>query len=251
MLAGMADARIAVVTGANRGLGQEIARELAARGLRVVPTSREAKSGHETLDVEQRASIDAFARAHAREGVDVLVNNAGASFDGFDASIATRTLAVNFFGALHLTDALLPSMRPGGRVVMVSSGMGKLSRLGPALRARFADPSLTRAGLLELVDAFVRDVAAGTHERSGWPSNAYSVSKIAMNALVRVLSRELAGERAILVNAADPGWVRTRMGGRSAPSSVEEGAKTPVFLALLPSGGPTGGFFAGERPTPF
>ena len=79
-----------------------------------------------------------------------------------------------------------------------------------------------------------------------------SVSKIALNALVRVMARELAGDaRGILVNSADPGWVRTRMGGRSAPSSVEDGAKTPVYLALLPPGGPTGEFFANERKTAF
>ncbi len=243
----MTEARVAVVTGANRGIGEEIARQLAARGLRVIPTSRSPKSGYATLDVEDRGAIEAFARSQAA-GVDVLVNNAGASFDGFDASVAARTLRVNFFGAMHLTDALLPSMRPGGRVVMVSSGMGKLDSLGPSLRARFGDPSLTRAQLLELVDSFVRDVRVGGHGRSGWPPNAYSVSKIAMNALARVLARELAGDpRAILVNAADPGWVRTRMGGRSAPVSVEDGAKTPVYLALLPAGAPTGAFFAHQR----
>jgi NAD(P)-dependent dehydrogenase (short-subunit alcohol dehydrogenase family) len=244
----MAEARIAVVTGANRGIGEEIARQLAARGLQVISTSRSPKSGYATLDVEDLASIEAFARSRAASGVDVLVNNAGASFDGFDASVAARTLGVNFFGAMRLTDALLPSMPAGGRVVMVSSGMGKLSSLGPSLRARFGDPALTRAGLLALVDSFVRDVRGGVHGRSGWPSSAYSVSKIAMNALARVLARELGSDpRGIVVNAADPGWVRTRMGGQSAPVSVEDGARTPVYLALLPAGGPTGGFFARER----
>jgi NAD(P)-dependent dehydrogenase (short-subunit alcohol dehydrogenase family) len=248
----MTDARIAIVTGANRGIGQEIARELTARGLQVVPTSRAAQRGYVMLDVEDRASIDALVRAQAKAGIDILVNNAGASFDGFDATIAARTLAVNFFGAMHLTDALLPSMRPEGRVVMVSSGMGKLSQLGPALRARFDDPSLARAALVELLESFVRDVGAGVHARRGWPSNAYSVSKVGLNALVRVLARELAGDpRGILVNSADPGWVRTRMGGPAAPLSVEDGAKTPVYLALLPSGGPTGGFFSRQRPVAF
>jgi carbonyl reductase 1 len=244
----MADARVAVVTGANRGIGQEVARQFKARGFRVIATSRAPGSGFATLDVEDRTSIQGFARALAKGGVDVLVNNAGASFDGFDASVAKSTLAVNFFGPMHLTDALLPSMRAGARIVMVSSGMGKLSNLGPTLRARFEDPSLTRAGLLELLASFVRDVGAGVHGGQGWPSNAYSVSKIGLNALVRVLARELEGDaRGILVNSADPGWVRTRMGGPAAPVSVEDGAKTPVYLALLPAGGPTGGFFARER----
>ena len=244
--------RIAVVTGANRGLGAEIARQLGARGLTVVPTSRTARKGFATLDVEDRASIEGFARAQAKDGVDVLVNNAGVLFDGFDTTVAARTLAVNFFGAMYLTDALLPSMRPEGRIVMVSSGLGRLSQLGPALRARFEDPSLTRAGLTALLESFVHDVGTGVHARHGWPSNAYGVSKVGLNALVRVMARELQGDpRRILVNSADPGWVRTRMGGRSAPVSVEDGAKTPVYLALLPTGSPTGAFFARERQVEF
>jgi carbonyl reductase 1 len=248
----MTDRRIAIVTGANRGIGQEIARELAARGLEVVATSRVPQRGYATLDVEDRASIDALARAHAKPGVDVLVNNAGASFDGFNAAVAARTLAVNFFGAMHLTDAILSSMRPGGRVVMVSSGLGKLSQVGPALRARFSDPALSRGDLVALLESFVQDVASGAHVRHGWPSNAYSISKIGLNALVRVLARELATDpRGILVNSADPGWVRTRMGGSAAPLSVEDGAKTPVYLALLPEGGPTGRFFAHQQPVAF
>lgn len=247
MLPRMADIRTAIVTGANRGIGQEIAVQLAARGLHVVPTSRSPRAGHATLDIEDGESIDAFVRSQANEGVDILVNNAGASFDGFNESVAARTLAVNVYGAMHLTDALLPSMRPGARIVMVSSGMGKLSNLGPSLRARFDSPMLNRAGLLELLEAFVRDVRDGEHTRHGWPSNAYSVSKIGMNALVRVLARELKGDpRRILVNSADPGWVRTRMGGRAAPRSVEDGARAPVYLAMLPADGPTGGFFASE-----
>jgi carbonyl reductase 1 len=244
--------RIAIVTGANRGIGQEIARELSARGLQVVATSRVSQRGFAPLDVEDRASIDTFAHNQAKAGVDILVNNAGASFDGFDAAVAARTLAINFFGAMHVTDALLPSMRPGGRVVMVSSGMGKLSQVGPALRARFEDPALSRGDLVALLESFVRDVAEGTHARHGWPSNAYSVSKVGLNALVRVFARELVSDpRGILVNSADPGWVRTRMGGPAAPLSVEDGAKTPVYLALLPAGGPTGGFFARQRPVAF
>ncbi|HEY8039679.1 MAG TPA: SDR family oxidoreductase, partial [Polyangiaceae bacterium] len=132
------------------------------------------------------------------------------------------------------------------------SGMGDLSGVGKGLRARLIDPQLSRAQLVALVESFVTDVAAGVHAEHGWPSNAYSVSKIAMNALVRVLARELAADpRRLLVNAENPGWVRTRMGGGSAPRSVEEGARTAVWLALLPDGGPTGGFFRDERPIPW
>jgi carbonyl reductase 1 len=219
----------------------------------VVPTSRDPRQGFVTLDVTRAYQVGALAQQLAAEGgVDVLVNNAGASPDGFDESVVRRTLEANFLGAMRVTDALLPSMRPGGRVVMVSSGLGSLTGVRGELRARFEDPRLTRDGLLALVEEFPRDVAAGVHERRGWPSNAYRVSKIAMNALVRVMARELEGDpRRILVNAADPGWVRTRMGGRSAPRSVEHGARTPVWLALLPDGGPTGGFFRDENAVAF
>jgi len=245
--------RTAVVTGANRGIGEAIAAVLRERGLRVVPTSRESLKGFVTLDVTRADQVESLARQLAAEGgVDVLVNNAGASLDGFDERIVRRTLEANFLGAMRVTDALLPVMRPGGRIVMVSSGLGSLTGVRGDLRSRFEDPGLTRAALLALVEEFPRDVAAGVHDKHGWPSNAYRVSKIAMNALVRVLARELEGDpRRILVNAADPGWVRTRMGGRSAPRSIEHGARTPVWLALLPDGGPTGGFFRDEHAVAF
>ena len=239
--------RIAVVTGANRGLGAEIARQLEAHGVRVVRTSREPLPGYETLDVTRLDQVAALA-AHLGP-VDIVVNNAGVSFDGFGAEVARRTLDTNLHGALRVTDALLPAMRPGGSVVMISSGMGTLSGVSESLRERLLDPGLTREQLLALAASFVDSVSSGTNARQGWPSNAYSVSKILLNAAVRVLARELAGDpRRIRVNAENPGWVRTRMGGRSAPSTVEEGARTAVWLALLPPQGPTGGFFKDERP---
>jgi carbonyl reductase 1 len=242
--------RVAVVTGANRGIGAEIARQLEEKGLRVVATSRVKADGFVTLDVTRSADIDALAHRLAAEGgVDALVNNAGISLEGFDAEVARRTMDVNFFGAMRVTDALLPSMRPGGRVVMISSGMGDLSGVRGEVRARITDPALTREGLVE---SFVRDVASGQHTARGWSSNAYSMSKVALNALVRVLARELATDpRRICVNAENPGWVRTRMGGPSAPRTVEEGARTAVWLATLPEGGPTGGLFRDERRMPW
>ena len=246
----MTQERVAVVTGANRGIGAEIARQLRERGVRVIGTSREPREGFATLDVTRRDQIDALAaRLSVEGGVDVLVNNAGTSLDGFDAEVARQTLEANFFGAMHVTDALLPAMRSGGRIVMVSSGMGELSHVHGAVREQFEDPAITRSSLVALMHSFVSDVASGTHPARGWPSNAYSVSKVGMNALVRVMARELANDpRRILVNAACPGWVRTRMGGPAAPRTPQQGARTPVWLALLPEGGPTGGFFRDERP---
>jgi NAD(P)-dependent dehydrogenase (short-subunit alcohol dehydrogenase family) len=249
--------RVAVVTGANRGLGREIARQLLARGFHVVAAARvgdEARAAARELgaepfelDVTRQDHADALA-SRLSGGVDVLVNNAGVSLDGFNRDVASRTLEVNFFGPMRLTDALRPRLRASGRVVMVSSALGRLSSFGRSLQDELRDASLTREKLVSLMRSFVHDVEARTHAKNGWPSSAYSVSKAGLDALARVYSRELAVDpRHILVNAGSPGWVRTRMGGAGAPRSVEDGARTPVRLATLPDGGPNGGYFEDER----
>ena len=252
-------ARVALVTGSNRGLGLEVCRQLAAAGLRVIATSREESSGRRVidglasegrdvewagLDVADAASVVALARKLQNDDVklDVLVNNAGISMRGFDARVAERTNAVNFFGTMHLTDALLPLVRDHGRIVNVSSGMGELSVYPAKLRERFLSPALDRERLTALVNEFIRDVAEGEHEARGWPSSAYRVSKAALNAYTRILAKELA-PRGVLVNSVCPGWVRTDMGGPSASRDVETGARSIVWAALIPDAGPTGGFF--------
>jgi len=254
--------RTALVTGGNRGLGLETCRQLARAGLRVILGSRDEPAGRAAaarlakegahaepcaLDVTDTASIAGAAARLAREGtrLDVLVNNAGIALSGFDAEVARRTLAVNFFGALDVTDALLPLMRDGGNIVMVSSGMGELSEVSPPLRQRLLDEGLTRDALVELMRSFVRDVERGTHAEAGWPSSAYRVSKVGLNALVRVLAPALAPRR-IHVNAVCPGWVRTDMGGRGASRDVATGAASIVWGALN-AGGETGGFFRDGR----
>jgi NAD(P)-dependent dehydrogenase (short-subunit alcohol dehydrogenase family) len=223
---------VALVTGANRGIGLEIARQLVQRGLQVVVGSRDAQSGEEaaaalagegdvtaqTLDVTDRASVErVIAAIETRfRRIDVLVNNAGVLIDeGRRASTipledVQRTLDANLLGAWRMSQAVIPSMRQQryGRIVNVSSGMGTLAALADS---------------------------AG-----GWP--AYRLSKTALNALTMLLASELHGDN-ILVNAAGPGWVRTRMGGAGAHRSVEQGADTPVWLATLPDGGPTGHLF--------
>jgi NAD(P)-dependent dehydrogenase (short-subunit alcohol dehydrogenase family) len=175
------------------------------------------------------------------------VNNAGTSFKGFDAELAERTLRANFYGPMHLTDALLPALDPRARIVMVSSGMGELSCLGSELRGRF-DPPPERDELIALMRRFVDDVRSGHHERQGWPSNAYRVSKVGLNALTRGYADRLVSTHPeVKVNAVCPGWVRTRMGGPSAHRSVEKGADGVVWAATLPADGPSGGFFRDAR----
>jgi NAD(P)-dependent dehydrogenase (short-subunit alcohol dehydrogenase family) len=250
---------LAVVTGANRGLGREVCRQLAATGYEAILTGRDPVQGaaaaaqlsqqglavvFRPLDVTDDASAARLADDLTRTGavVDVLVNNAAIAMKGFNAEVARRTVDTNFYGAARVTDALLPHFAAGARVVMVSSGLGQLSAVGPALKRRFTDAKLTRAGLAALVEQFVADVAADRHGREGWPSSAYNVSKVALNALTRLLVPTLK-KRGVLVNAVCPGWVRTDMGGRGASRSIEEGANSIVWAAALGPDGPTGGFF--------
>jgi NAD(P)-dependent dehydrogenase (short-subunit alcohol dehydrogenase family) len=228
---------IAVVTGANRGIGLEVCRQLARRGdMNVVLTGRNERKGRaavkklagERLEVEYfRVDVADAATAGALAGwlegahgrCDVLVNNAGVMLDprgsrALDAKpeIFRDTFEINFLGPLRLTQALVPLMKRNGfgRIVNFASGLGQLTEMG-----------------------------AGTP--------AYRASKAALNALTRMLAAELEGS-GILVNSMCPGWVRTGMGGRSAPRTVEQGADTAVWLATLPDDGPTGGFYRDRRP---
>ncbi|MCX5254369.1 SDR family NAD(P)-dependent oxidoreductase [Streptomyces canus] len=234
----MSENRTALVTGGARGIGVEICRQLAERGLRVLVAARQLEAAEEAcrtlgpralplaLDVSSAKSVTQAVR-EAEEltdgGVDVLVNNAGVSLDGelrppyVDEEVLRATLDVNLVGAWRVAEAVVPGMvRAGyGRVVNLTSSYGSLA----------------------LMDS-------GRHP-------AYRVSKTALNALTRMLAGELSGT-GVLVNAADPGWTRSGMGGPSAPRGPEEGADTPVWLATLPDGDETtGGLFAGRRPLPW
>jgi carbonyl reductase 1 len=254
---------IAVVTGANRGLGLESATVLAQKGFRVWLTGRDTAHVERaaaalrerkldvqaaTLDVASAESVAAFARRVSSEpSIDALVNNAGVSLPGFDAEVAQQTIDNNYRGAVRVTDALFGQLSAQANIVMVSSGMGELSHLSPALRKRLLEGALGRAGIEQIATEFVTAVQQKNHGAAGFPSNAYSVSKALLNAFTRVFGRELEGTGR-RVNAVCPGWVRTRMGGNGAPRSLEQGASGVVWAATLGPGGPNGGFFRDGKP---
>jgi NAD(P)-dependent dehydrogenase (short-subunit alcohol dehydrogenase family) len=231
---------VALVTGANRGIGREVARQLAAQGYEVLLSARSANKAQAAaeelggqadahvrsleLDVSDPDSIArAAARVHEDPGrLDVLVNNAGIGADfgvsgtapDFDA--LAETLQTNFYGAYRLTIAVLDLLRASEhpRIVNVSSGMGGVAEMG------------------------------------GW-SPGYRVSKAALNAMTRILSAELR-DAGFLVNSACPGFVNTDMGGQfGATKPVDEGAAGIVWLATLPDDGPSGGFFRDGKPVAF
>ncbi|MFW6288764.1 MAG: SDR family NAD(P)-dependent oxidoreductase [Spirochaetota bacterium] len=256
----------AIVTGANRGIGFGVVRQLADRGYRVILAARDENRGRTAageidaaadqlevrqLDVASEQSIAEFARGldDDKKSIDVLVNNAGVAIEGFDATVARRTMDTNFYGPVRLTDAVLPFMPEGARVVMVSSGAGTLSILSPELQRLFTAEDLTREKLFALVEQFVDDVAQGRHSEEGWPSSCYGVSKAALNAFVRISAPKLA-EQGVAINAVGPGWVRTDMGGQNASRSIEEGAASVVHGVLIDPE-ETGGFYRDGRRIPW
>ena len=228
--------KVAVVTGALKGLGFETARQLAKQGYQVILTGRDAARGNaaqdqlvkvglktefQLLDTADLHSIEQFTTDVLKEfgHVDVLVNNAGIMVDGEKpstlpeyASVIQRTFTTNALGPYLLSRALVPTMikKGYGRVVNVTSGMGQLSEMN-----------------------------------GGYPG--YRMSKTALNAVTRMFADETRGTN-VLINSVCPGWVRTDMGGKGATRSVEQGAETIVWLATLPDGAPTGGFFRDKKP---
>ncbi|AHB48527.1 short-chain dehydrogenase [Hyphomicrobium nitrativorans NL23] len=235
----MTATRTALVSGANRGIGFEIVRQLARLGVLAVIGARDPEDGAKAaeklqseglevpvvaLDVDREDSAaEAVADVKRLYGrLDILVNNAAILIDepgGFNASFfdlksdtVRRTMETNLLGPIRLIQAALPLMREQdyGRIVNVSSIAGQLAEMG-----------------------------------SGYP--AYRMSKTALNALTRLTASEI-GPGDIKVNSMCPGWVRTDMGGANAERTVEEGADTAVWLATLPEDGPTGGFFRDRKP---
>jgi len=240
--------KVALITGANKGLGLETARQLGKQGITVLMGARDLAKGEAAaaelkksgidaravkLDVNDPADYAAVAKAIEKDfgRLDILVNNAGLLLDSrkgnetstTSAEVLRKTFDTNFFAVVALTQALLPLVRKSeaGRIVNLSSILGSLT-------------------LHATKGSYVYDAK----------TFAYDASKAALNAFTIHLAHELQGTK-IKVNSAHPGWVKTDMGGAGAVLEIEEGGKTSVELATLPEDGPTGGYFHMGKPIPW
>jgi NAD(P)-dependent dehydrogenase (short-subunit alcohol dehydrogenase family) len=236
---------VALVTGANKGIGLEVARQLAASGATALVGARDRARGEAAaralvadrldarflrIDVTEQSSVDEAASRIERDfgKLDILVNNAGIGIDNappsqLEMDVLRRTYETNFFGVFAVTKAMLPLLRKSdaARIVNVSSGLGSLTQN--------SDPGYRYAGAKLL---------------------AYNSSKSALNALTIQFAHELR-DTPIKVNAADPGYVATDLNNHRGTRTVEQGARIAVKLATLPTGGPTGGFFDEDGVVPW
>ena len=223
-------AKVALVTGGNRGIGYELVRQLAMDGFKVILTSRNSESGHAAvqklkeshldvsfvaMDISSEASIrQAAATVNEQyERLDVLINNAGIYLDknqkivNLDPSVLEKTLETNFFGAYHVIRSFMPLMEQQayGRIINVSSEYGAMSEM--------SSPGV----------------------------GAYKLSKLILNGLTQLIAAESNND--ININAVDPGWVSSDMGGPSAPRTPQQAASSILWLATIGPEGPSGGFF--------
>ncbi|CAI2181996.1 11416_t:CDS:2 [Funneliformis geosporum] len=264
--------KVALVTGANKGIGYAIVRNLAlqyAQRISTVPltiflTARNQNLGQESLkkieqelksrqilkddsgkielkflrmDLTDEQSIKDVGEILERDynGLDILINNAGIAFRGnvFDTNVVRTTLATNFYGTLNVCNHLYPLIRPNGRLVNISSGVGKLKILSSELQKEFSRDDLDINGLIGLMKKFEKDVEENRWKEEGWPTQSYAVSKVGVTALTKIFARRADSEgKNILVHACCPGWVATDMTVPNASRTPDQGAETPVYLSL-------------------
>ncbi|PIA97223.1 Carbonyl reductase [NADPH] 1 [Cercospora beticola] len=281
--------RVAAVTGANKGIGLAIVRQLALQypksPLRSGPfliylTARSAERGaaavkelqndpqlknakvleqdggqttisYHPLDISQTKSVQDFRDYLHKEhpkGIDMVINNAGIALQGFDGNVVKETLQTNYYGSLEATQDFLPLLREGGRLVNVCSMAGKLNKYSEEVRQAFVDASKSGVpDVTALMQRFQKSVDEGREKEDGFPSAAYAVSKAGEIAFTKVIAAEEKKKgRDVLVNACCPGYVKTDMTRGGGRKTVDEGAQTPVLLALHDIGGKTGEFWQHE-----
>jgi NAD(P)-dependent dehydrogenase (short-subunit alcohol dehydrogenase family) len=261
---------IALVTGCNKGIGFFIARGLCEKGYAVIMGCRDAaKAGeaesiirtdfpdavlyHVTIDLSKPSTIGAAAaeiKDRFGPDLDVLVNNAGFAYTTNStvpfSTQAEVSTAINYRGTRNMCDTFAPLMKKGGRVVNVSSTLGRLTIIhNDVLKKRWL-AAASGDDIDILVGEFVAHTKKGDFAKLGWPESAYGVSKLANTTYTRVFGKT---HPEIHVFACCPGWCRTEMSGNEGPRSAQEGADTPLWLATsseclehIPQGG-----FAADR----
>lgn len=280
--------RIGAVTGANKGIGLAIVRQIALhypksvynngplliyltarneeRGkaaleaLQADPQLEKAKALHSQgglatiryhpLDIDSTQSIRDFAdhlKQEHPQGLDFVINNAGIAMQGFDINVVKKTIHCNYFGTLEATQQLLPLLKDGGRLVNVASMSGHLSsQYSEAIRARFLNAKKPEE-ITQLMEEFIAAVAAGKHQKN-WPSSAYGVSKAGVIGMTRTIALQNARQGSkTLINSCCPGYVKTDMTRGGGAKTPDEGAQTPVLLALGNIKGSNGDFWQHER----
>ncbi|KAG9144925.1 hypothetical protein Leryth_026355 [Lithospermum erythrorhizon] len=290
--------RTAVVTGANKGMGLEICRQLASKGITVVLTARDENKGLEALNnlkdsglsdnvivqkldvVDSASVVDLAEFVSNRFGkLDILVNNAAiigvaivdqyslitsskqgpqfinwhkVSAQSFD--LVKECIDTNYYGAKRMVEAFLPLLQSSDspRIVNISSLTGKLKFVGNewAQSVLGDEDSLTEEKVNDVLNEFLKDFKANMLETRGWPTylSAYALAKASLNAYTRILAKK---HPRCMVNSVCPGYVKTDLNCNTGPLTAEEGAESPVWLSLLPTGGPSGFFFSRKLVSPF
>ncbi|XVF80009.1 hypothetical protein PTKIN_Ptkin15bG0036000 [Pterospermum kingtungense] len=284
--------RYAVVTGANKGIGLEICKQLASKGIMVVLTARDEKRGLQALenlkhsgpsdhllfhqldvaDPESIASLADFVKKQFGK-LDVLVNNAGIAGVSLDASMASgnygdeessktiwskvtenyeaaeECLKTNYYGVKRTFEALVPLLQLSDlpRIVNMSSSVVMLKHMTGEQLQGVLTGFTTEEELDELLTRYLNDFKEGSLESKGWPTSlsAYTVSKVTLNVYTRILAKKYPD---FCINCVCPGFVKTDLNFNTGNLSAEEGAATPVKLALCPKGGPSGLFFVQGEP---
>jgi carbonyl reductase 1 len=255
----MSQGRIAVVTGSNKGIGFAIVRGLCKQfNGDVFLTARDETRGREAvgkleteglrpkfhqLDIDDKESVQRLATFISQNysGLDVLVNNAGMAYKNDSPAPFTEqaevTLKTNYWGTLNVCNALYPLLRPHARVVHVSSFVSKmaLDKCSDSLKSELR-ACKTVDDVTKYMTKFIEDVKAGTHSQLGWPNTAYGVSKLGVSLMTPIQQRVIDADKTrpdIVINACCPGYVDTDMTSHKGHKTVDQGADTPVYLALL------------------
>ncbi|KAJ4824873.1 hypothetical protein Tsubulata_007175 [Turnera subulata] len=253
--------------GANKGIGFEICKQLASKGILVVLTARDEQRGLEAAQKLRESGLPELVVNNAGvlgvkldgEGLRAALNKEGGQVNWFQFTtqpieLAEECLKINYYGAKNVAEALIPLLQlsESPRIVNVSAGLGKLKNVpNEWAKGVLSDAeSLTEERVDEVLSELLKDFKEGSLEAKDWPAmvSAYILSKVAMNAHTRILAKKYPN---FCVNCVCPGYVSTDMTFHTGKLAVEEGAEVPVKLALLPDGSPSGRFFENKEESPF